>query len=469
MSNILGISCFFHDAAAALVRDSNILFASSSERYSKIKNDKFLNVSLINEIKSLGEIGETYYYEFPFLKKIRNLYSLQLNDIFLNPKKNLNYDLKYTSHHESHAALAYYTSPYSTAAVVVIDSIGELETISIWKASSSGLLKLRSYYYPYSIGLLYSAFTKRLGYTPNKDEYIIMGMAGYGEPKYTEQIMNDFVVNFKNCHRGISDTYLKAAKKEDIACSIQEVTKQLVLQVMQEAKILTNETNLCYGGGVALNCSINTHIYSIFENIFINSNPGDAGSSLGCILAHLKKKIKFSPYLGHDIKANINPKEVAKELIKKKVVGIAHGKAEFGPRALGNRSILACSINKGIKTRVNYIKGREQFRPLAPVVLEEYAEEFFECKNKKYPFMQFAIKARDKKIIPAAVHIDGTSRIQTVNYKQNSLLYNIVYEYFKITGIPVLINTSLNIKDQPLLNDEFDKKNFKSKYNLKIF
>lgn len=469
MKNLLGVSAFFHDAAVSVIGDNKILFASSSERFSKIKNDKNLNQTLLSHAFSLGEVAQSYYYEIPFLKKLRNLYSFQLNDIFLNPSKQLDLCLNYTSHHESHAALAFYTSPYKSSAVVVIDAIGELETISIWKAENNNLTKLRSYYYPYSIGLLYSAFTKRLGFVPNKDEYIVMGMAGYGEPKFVENIFNDFVVNFKNCHKGIPENYLKSAKKEDIACSIQDVVKTLVLQVMKEAKELTREDNLCYGGGVALNCNVNSHIFSIFKNIFINSNPGDAGSSLGCILAHTKQKIKFSPYLGYNIKDKIDPKTVVKEILKNKVVGIAHGRAEFGPRALGNRSLLACPFSRGIKNRVNYIKGREQFRPLAPVVLEEFADELFYTNGKKYPFMQFTLKAKDKKIIPGAVHVDGTSRVQTVNRLQNPTLYDILFEYYKITGIPALINTSLNIKDQPLLNDEFDKKSFNSKYNLKVF
>jgi carbamoyltransferase len=474
MSNtILGVSSFFHDAAVSVVRDGKVVFASSSERFSKIKNDKYLHKNLIDFINREFKIDKVIYYENPLRKNLRQVYSLQLNNIVFSPKLELkklfNCDVSYASHHHSHAALAFYTSDFNSAAVIVIDAIGEFETVSIWKGVNNSLKKLKSYYYPISIGLLYSAFTKLLGFTPNKDEYIVMGLAGYGEPIYFEKIMNDFVYSFKNVHKGISSNYLKNAKKEDIAASINEVARYLVLDIARFAKQITNETNLCYGGGVALNCSINTSLYDIFENIFINPNPGDAGSSLGAILALQNKKINFSPYLGTDIKCKLNPREIALYLSKNNIAGIAHGRAEFSPRALGNRSILACPFKKNIKTQVNYIKGREQFRPLAPVILEEHAEDFFECENRKFPYMQFAIKAKDKKTIPAAVHVDGTSRVQTVSYKQNSNLYNILYEYKKITGIPVLINTSLNLRDQPLLNDEIDKLKFLSKYNLKVF
>lgn len=470
---ILGISSFFHDAAVSVIRDNKILFASSSERFSKIKNDKNLDKNLTNYIKKQYKIDKLIYYENPFLKNLRQIYSLQVNDFAFSPKLELeklfNCEVSYVNHHHSHAALAYYTSTFSSAAIIVIDAIGEFETVSIWKGTNNSLEKLKSYYYPVSIGLLYSAFTKLLGFTPNKDEYIVMGLAGYGKPIYFEKIMNDFIYSFKNVHKGISPSYLKNAKREDLAASVNEVAKFLVLDIARFAKLITGESNLCYGGGVALNCNINSSLFDIFDNIYINPNPGDAGSSLGAILAYQNKKISFSPYLGTNIKCKLNPKEIALHLSKHNIAGIAHGRAEFGPRALGNRSILACAYKKSIKTQVNYIKGREQFRPLAPVVMEEYAKEFFDCNNKKFPYMQFAIKAKDKKAIPAAVHIDGTSRVQTVNYKQNPNLYNILNEYYKITGIPILVNTSLNFRDQPLLNDEIDKLKFSSKYNLKVF
>jgi len=470
---VIGASAFFHDASLSVVDNNKILFASSSERFSKVKNDKNLAPELL-EYLSCYKPEKVIYYENDILKKIRQLYSFQLDSIFLNPKNILKHtfnvnNIETSSHHESHAALAFYTSPYETAAIMVIDAIGEFETITIWKGSSSGLIKLKSYYYPNSIGLLYSAFTKRLGLIPNKEEYIMMGMAGYGRPIYFEQIMNDFIVSSKNVHKGICDNYLKKCKKEDIACSVNEVTRFCVMEIAREALKLTGEKNLCYGGGVALNCSVNSSLFNIFENIYINSNPGDAGSSLGCILAKTNKKINFTPYLGYNIKANINPKEVAQAIIKNKAAGIAHGKAEFSPRALGNRSILADARNIKTKELVNSIKGREQFRPLAPVVMEEYAEQYFECHGKQYPYMQFTVNVKDRNLIPAAVHIDNTCRLQTVNYKQNPLLYSILYEYNKLTGIPVLINTSLNIKNQPLLNDNIDKHKFSSKYSLKVF
>lgn len=470
---IIGASAFFHDASISVVNNNKILFASGSERFSKIKNDKYLCPELITHL-SQYEPSRVVYYENPVMKKLRQIYSFQLSDIFLNPKhilKNMFHvnNIETCSHHESHAALAFHTSPYKTAAIMVIDAIGEFETITIWQGSPTGIVKLKSYYYPNSIGLLYSAFAKRLGLIPNKEEYIMMGMAGYGRPVYFEHIMNDFIVSSKNVHKGISDVYLKGCKKEDIACSVNEVARFCVMEIAREALKLTGEKNLCYGGGVALNCSVNSSLFDVFENVHINSNPGDAGSSLGCILAKTNKKINFTPYLGYNIRANIDPREVAQSILRNKAVGIAHGRAEFGPRALGNRSILADASSIKTKKIVNNIKGREQFRPLAPVVMQEYAEQYFECHNRQYPYMQFTVAAKDKALIPAAVHVDNTCRLQTVNYKQNPLLYSILYEYNKLTGIPVLINTSLNIKNRPLLNDYMDKQKFSSKYSLKVF
>ena len=222
-------------------------------------------------------------------------------------------------------------------------------------------------------------------------------------------------------------------------------------------------------GGCALNCSANTLLWGVFDNVWIMQNPGDAGSSLGAAAALYEKHLNWNdPYLGYDLGGNYPVKEIIAELVKNKIAAVATGRAEYGPRALGNRSILADPRDPNIKDKVNQIKKRELFRPFAPVVLEEYADKWFDM-NFTSPYMQYAVKCLQPEKIPSVVHQDGTSRVQTVNRKQHPGLYEVLSNWHKITGIPILLNTSLNIKGQPLLNDEIDIKKWESVYGQKIF
>ncbi|MCJ8276950.1 MAG: hypothetical protein MJK18_08915, partial [Bdellovibrionales bacterium] len=372
---ILGISALSHDASLTLIEEGEILMASHSERYSRVKNDAYLNDSIVDEMRSFGEPDQIVWYEKPWKKKSRQLYAGQWSEALSFkhlPKKYLkNWDLHktpltYQDHHESHAAGGFYTSPFDEATVVVIDAIGEWDTVSLWQASADeGLKCLKRIQYPYSLGLLYSAFTQRCGLKPNEEEYILMGMAAYGKPIYRNQIKSDFFDSKRpfqvkeSFHRGIGD-YLPDADLMDLAASIQQLTEETILDFMKMAQKLYPSNNLIYSGGVALNCLANNKLYDLFPKIWIMPNPGDAGSSLGAAAAYYKKPLHWkTPYLGTLIPGDYPVKELLKELLSGNIVGVANGRAEFGPRALGNSSLFADPSAANGKEKVNEIKKRQ--------------------------------------------------------------------------------------------------------------
>ena len=472
---ILGINDGSHDAAVTLLDGPNILYASHAERHSKVKNDHNLNSKIIEEVLSFGKPEMVTFYEKRFLKKTRLILKggkkYKKNNFKLS-----DYDLfeeKQFSHHKSHAAAGYYTSPFRDAAIVVIDAIGEWNTSSIWIGQDKDIKKIYSKNYPFSFGLFYSAFTKLVGLNPGTDEYILMGMAAYGDYKKYYNIINQYFSSTKkqkyNFHKGIVDwdhSINIEKEKFNIAAAVQKVYEDRLLEFMQFAKKITGKSNLVFMGGCALNCSANTKLFDIYENIWIMPSPGDSGSSLGVAALSYGSHVNWNgPYLGTDIPGEYPVKNAIKDLSIKKVAVVATGRAEFGPRALGNRSILADPRDPNIKNIVNKIKKREEFRPFAPVVLEEYADEWFEMSQKESPYMQFAVKCKKQNQVPSVVHYDGTSRVQTVNEKQNSGLYSLLKEWHKHSGVPILLNTSLNIKNQPLLNDSADLIKWKEIYN----
>jgi carbamoyltransferase len=447
---ILGVSEGFHDAAVTLVNDDgDILYASHSERYSKIKNDRHIHPLLLYKLKPYDKVA---YYEKNWLKNTRRFLFGQL------PKKSdISYDESFY-HHESHAAAGFYTAPFDEADILVIDSIGEWDTISIWRGTTENgapkMKKVKSWKYPYSLGLFYSAVTQRVGLKPNEDEYILMGMAAYGEPIYD---MSELL--YRNNHKGIGN-YLPNARNEDLAASAQALYERELLKIIDK---YCKHDNLVFMGGCALNCSANSKIQN--KNIWIMPNPGDAGSSLGAAALSLGKKLKWKdPYLGYDIQRKISPKEVAQYLVDYSYCGVASGRSEFGPRALGNRSLLA-DPRRDIKNTVNQIKQRQLFRPFAPVILEEYADEYFEGPMNEY--MQFVAQAKHD--YSSVTHVDGTARVQVVKKDCGSVIRPILEEFYELTGVPMLLNTSLNIKGMPMVNDEKDAHLFQSKYNVKVF
>lgn len=432
----LGVSEGFHNSSVCYVENGEILFASESERYTGFKNDKWVP----GELLELYDYDNMVYYEKPFKKNIRRLLAGQSWE-----KTRFKYD-NYYSHHLSHAAAGYYTAPFKECNILVIDAIGEWETITIW----DNLKKLRSWSYPYSLGLLYSAVTQYLGFKPNEEEYIVMGMSAFGEPIYNYEYLL-----YENNHRGIKS--LKG-KPEDIAASIQKLYEDELLKLVN----MCPKKNLILMGGCALNCVANSKIKG--KNIWIMPSPGDAGSSLGASALKQGKINWEHPYLGYDISRHINPKEVVDDLLENKIVGVANGRAEFGPRALGNRSLLG-DPRYDIKDTVNTIKRRQKFRPFAPAILEEFADEYFEGPMNRY--MQFVAKAKHD--YKSVTHVDGTARVQVVEKDCKSVIRPILEEFYKRTKVPMLLNTSLNIKGKPMVNTEKDANKFTERYNINVW
>ena len=484
---ILGINCLNHDAAMAVVEIKDgigkILWAAHAERYSKVKNDHYLNWGIVNEANTYGPFNKIVYYEKPWLKKTRQLYAGQYGNALSYtelPQWHLDhFNIKidqYVKHHDSHAAAGYFTSPFRDATILTVDAIGEWDTASISTAEKIWIQRKETIRYPSSLGILYSAFTHRCGLKPAEEEYILMGMAAYGTPKYKDDIYNDFVVQspFKlkqNLHRGLGDWHPEADVM-DIAASIQEVTEECLADLWSRASKYGSR-NLVYAGGVALNCAANRKLANLglFDNIWIIPNPGDAGSSLGCIAASEKQFIQWqNPFLGHNIDGEYPVDALIKELKENKMVGVASGRAEFGPRALGNRSLLADPRGQDIKDLVNSIKKRQKFRPFAPAILEEDVNDYFTLPTgvKNTPYMQYTAACTHGKDYPAIIHYDNTSRVQTVRKSDNPGFHELLTEWKKQTGCPMLLNTSLNIKGQPIVNDREDGKAFTKKYGVKV-
>lgn len=490
---ILGFSAGFHDAAVSILdHKGDIVFAGHSERYSKVKNDSHISIGLINDIQQ-HYIHTAAYYETPWKKQLRRLYSGEGFDfsklttkqiferefaslLFNKPKNIVSH-----SHHKSHVAAGFQTSPFTRATVVVIDAIGEFDTISIWGAEYNhmGHAKYKLLWnqtYPNSIGLFYSAITEKVGLKPNEDEYILMGMSAYGR-RSNEHFKSLFIddewnITFKhNLHTGIDDDMWNSkAHDADVAANAQQLAENLIYNVMRRAKDFKFSNNLVYMGGVALNCLANRNLGDYFDKIWIMPNPGDAGSSLGAAALSYGMHINWRDgYLGHNISGEYPVNELLDHLIKDKIVGVASGRAEFGPRALGNRSLLADPRGPDIKEKVNAIKRRQQFRPFAPVILEEMANQYFDMPNNwvNSRYMQTVANCRRPDLFPAIVHVDGTSRVQTVP-KDGSGIRELLEKWYVLTDCPMLLNTSLNIRGEPMVNDRDDADRFEQLYGIKV-
>ena len=495
--NYLGISSGFHDSAISLIDDSgNILFAGHTERYSKFKHDKHLNIDIVKDALSYATSRdiEVHYYERPLMKYLRQLRSGEkpvlanlstkqiigeglLHKIFDGRKGKVHTH----NHHLSHAAAGFQTSPYDDATVVVIDAIGEFDTISIWNAwyDKNGVAQYKKLWgqrYPDSIGLFYSAMTERVGLRPLDEEYILMGMAAYGNDRSVKDMSTELIESYKditfkdNLHTGVSKSFLEGEDEMNIACSAQLVAEQLITNVISKAKSLGGSKNLVYGGGVALNCLANRLLGNFYDNIWIMPNPGDAGSSLGAAALGYGKRINWTnAFLGHDITGEYPVNKLLDHLTTTGIVGVANGRAEFGPRALGHRSLLADPRGKEIKDKVNEIKRRQKFRPFAPIILEEYADMYFDMPrgfdNSRY--MQVIARCRHPELFPAIVHFDGTSRVQTVP-DDGSGIRQLLEKWYVLTGCPMLLNTSLNIRGEAMVNNREDADRFEKLYNVKV-
>lgn len=492
--SILGISAGFHDAGATVIdHRGDIVFAAHSERYSKFKNDENFSYGLLEELRQYhNDVDTVAYYERPWAKQLRCWYAGQgLNWHQLTAsqcvRRQLGENFKHVpilsfNHHLSHAAGGFQTSPFERATVVVIDAVGEFDTVTIWGAEydSRGQAqyhRLWSQQYPNSVGMFYSAVTKRVGLHPMDEEYILMGMAAYGDSKHTSEklrldlIDSEWEIRFKeNLHLGLATKYLSDHTEFDIAAGAQDLVEDLILNVMIRARNFKWSPNLVYMGGVALNCAANARIGNYFDRIWIMPCPGDAGSSLGAAALAYGARVNWrDAFLGHNIPGAYPVNALLDELVSNRIVGVASGRAEFGPRALGNRSLLADPRGPEIKDRVNEIKRRQKFRPFAPVILEELADTYFDMPRgwASSRYMQSIARCRVPDLFPAIIHHDGTSRVQTVP-RDGSGIRQLLEKWYVMTDCPMLLNTSLNVRGEPMVNDRADADRFETLYGIKV-
>jgi len=566
---ILGISAFYHDSAACLLHNDTIVAAAQEERFTRIKNDERFPVNAIcfclkQAGISLHEVDYTVFYEKPFLKFERIIEThvafapkgiisfwksmpvwikekiFQKKEIIrklteIDPDWKYNREnLLFTEHHHSHASSAFFPSPFEDALVLTLDGVGEWNTTTVAQGSGNKIEFLLEINYPHSIGLLYSAFTTYLGFKVNCDEYKVMGLAPYGKPRFVETIYDhlidvkedgsfrlnmdyfDYASGLRMTNRNFHALFGAVPRERgseltafhmDIACSIQKVTEEVMLRIVNHLHARYGHENLCLAGGVALNCVVNGKILreSRFKNIWIQPAAGDAGGALGAAFEvyymHLDQP-RIDPNVGNDkmnysllgpsfgkeeikvalTKNNFSFREmkddlyysfIAGEIAKGKIVGWFDGRMEYGPRALGSRSILGDARNPEMQSVMNMkIKFRESFRPFAPAVLEEFAPDYFET-DKASPYMLLVSYLKDKhrmpeladgkelsgtdklkqirSSVPAITHVDFSARLQTVNPSGNPSFYKLLSAFYQLTGCPMIINTSFNVMDEPIV------------------
>ncbi|KNY25715.1 carbamoyltransferase [Pseudobacteroides cellulosolvens] len=567
MEKILGISAYYHDSAAALLVDGVIIAAAQEERFTRKKQDERFPVNAVNyclsEAKiSIRDVDKIVYYEKPLLKFERLLETyiscsprgfasyIKSMPIWLKEKLFLKKLLKtelaslgnckvnelpqllFTEHHMSHAASAFYPSPFKKAAVLCVDGVGEWATTSVWMGEDNSLTPLWQMDFPHSLGLLYSAFTYYTGFKVNSGEYKLMGLAPYGNPTYVDLILDNIIdlkddgtfrLNMKyfNYTTGLTMTSNEFHKlfggpprksesvitqrEMDIARSIQQVTEEIILRLSRTIKKETGAENLCLAGGVALNCVANGRVLSegIFKDIWIQPASGDSGGALGAALSVWHQYLKQprnsakgdsmkGSYLGpsqkpesikdylDSVKAkykNLNDDELyanlAKILVEGKVIGWFQGRMEFGPRALGGRSIIGDPRNSKMQSVMNLkIKYRESFRPFAPSVLHEKAGDYFQLDHESPYMLLVAPVVQDIRVnmtkeqdelfgieklnvarssIPAVTHVDYSARVQTVHEETNPRYYRLIKEFGKLSGCSVIVNTSFNVRGEPIV------------------
>jgi len=572
MTSILGISAFYHDSAACLVVNGDIIAAAQEERFSRKKHDASCPINAINFVLEYGnlklnDIDHIVFYEKPFLKFERLLETylafapsgyksfsmsmplwlkeklFQKKMLFNELKKSdRNYNdinkINFSEHHFSHAASAFYPSPFEDATILTLDGVGEWATTTVCEGKGENIKIVKEINFPHSIGLLYSAFTYYTGFKVNSGEYKVMGLAPYGEPKFKDKIYKELIdvkedgsfrlnMDYFNYATGLTMTNDKFSKlfgktvrdpeKEpltqfhmDIASSIQVVIEEIILKITKSLSENMESKNLCLAGGVALNCVANGKILNkeIYKNIWIQPAAGDAGGALGAAIGFWHQELKNKrivnkkdnmkgSYLGpsyednkvekilNSIKANYKKYEenklidiVANEIANGKTVGWFQNRMEFGPRALGSRSIIADPRNENMQKELNLkVKFRESFRPFAPSILKEDLSNWFEL-NCDSPYMllvadikndlKIDMSEKDKKLfgidklnikrstIPAVTHVDYSSRIQTVHEETNHKYYKLLKKFKNITNCPVLVNTSFNVRGEPIVCDVKD-------------
>ena len=565
---ILGVSAFYHDSAACLIYDGEITAAAQEERFTRKKHDsKFPHHAISYCIKEAGisssDISHVVFYEKPFIKFERLLEtylafvpkgfrsfassmplwikeklfqkSILINELSKSLGDNISWGerLLFSEHHLSHAASAFYPSPFESAAVLTLDGVGEWTTTSLAVGNGKELKVIKEIHFPHSLGLLYSSFTYYTGFKVNSGEYKVMGLAPYGEPKYADLITENLIhiaddgsfqldMNYFDYATGLTMTNKKfdalfggpprqpesdlTQREMDLAASIQKVTEDIIIKLAKGISKETGEKNLCLAGGVALNCIANGILLreKIFENIWIQPAAGDAGGALGAALSvwhmHLEKERKLSShrdgmrgsYLGpefsnKEIEESLNEcgaiyhklteedllEKTTSALVDQKTIGWMQGRMEFGPRALGGRSIIADPRSPSMQRLLNLkVKYRESFRPFAPSILAEHVSEWFK-QTTCSPYMLFVADIQENKrltntdeekalfgveklnvprsIIPAVTHIDYSARIQTVHSDTNPKYHSLISKFYEVTGCPLVVNTSFNVRGEPII------------------
>ena len=533
--NILGISAFYHDSAAAIIIDGHVVAACEEERFSRIKHDNHFPYEAINRCLTLAnltinDIDAVAYYEKPLLKFERILETfirtypkgirpfIQAIPDWLGQKIQVEHIIRadigfkkkiyYIPHHVSHAASSYFTSAFTHAAILTIDGVGEYQTTGLWHAKQGNIKPLASINFPDSVGLLYSTFTAFLGFKINEDEFKVMGLAAYGQPTYVPQMKKLIDVKKDGSFRmdmhyfGYQHTYTMwnrsfeklfgsprkpnepvTKRHKDIAASIQYMTEEIFFAMLNHLYDETKEKNLCMSGGVALNALANGKLYqkTKFTHIHVLGSASDSGTAIGAALytyhtllghanhEHLQTLSLGTSYTNEEIERILECYPVSytkitdeqtllnttvRYLANGNIIGWFQGQMEFGPRALGNRSILSTTHPRNMKTKMNIIKRREQFRPFAGSALQETVHHFFDVPEKNHysPFMNFCFQVKKEKqeALAAIVHNDGTCRIQTVS-PDNGIYYRLIKTYFKKTGIGCILNTSFNLKGEPIV------------------
>lgn len=562
---IVGISAFYHDSAVALIKDGEVIFAAQEERYTRKKNDSAFPTLALNEALrfaklELNQVDQVVFYEKPFLKferlletylafapkgifsfwksmpiwikekiflkRIINKHLLQIDEKW----KGMESRLLFSQHHLSHAASAFYPSPFKDAMILTVDGVGEWTTTSISKGIGSEILPLKEILFPHSLGLLYSAFTYYLGFKVNCDEYKVMGLAPYGTPRFKDLIFEKLIdlradgsfrlnmeyFSYASGLKMVGSKFEKLfghpvrSKTEeltlfhmDVAASIQKVTEEVMLLIVQQMHNEFGGDNLCLAGGVALNCVANGRILrdSPYKNIWIQPAAGDAGGALGAALAayyeYTQKERVVLPqdsmsgallgscFSNEEVRVELDKLNlsyeylddhvlfdaIAADIDRGSVVGFFRGRMEFGPRALGARSIIGDARNRTMQSTMNLkIKYRESFRPFAPIVMEEHCSDYFEM-DVKSPYMMLVAQVAQNQLIsqntveafgieklnqirstiPAVTHVDNSARIQTVSSTSNRALYGVLDAFYQLTGCPVLINTSFNVMNEPIV------------------
>ncbi|MBD3379553.1 MAG: hypothetical protein GF408_03720 [Candidatus Omnitrophica bacterium] len=536
--NLLGISCFYHDSAASLLKDGKIAAAVQEERFSREKNTSAFPINAVNYCVQAGgisfeDLDAVVFHEKPFLKFARVVsehirsypFSFTnfmrtmphwLSDRLSLPiilEKEIGYTGKifFVKHHLSHAAAAFLASPFDEAAIMTVDGVGEWATATVGKGAGGKVEIFGELRYPDSLGLLYTAVTSYLGFEANGGEGKVMGLAGYGEPVYLDKFreivkiaedgsfkLDESYFGFNRASRMFSRKFLRTfgparrrereieKRHEDIAASLQIFLEEVLLKMAVFVRNKTGCRRLCAAGGVFLNCVANARILAEagFEDIFVQPASGDSGGALGAALyadnvlygeprryemehAYLGPEFSrseiYRALVNNDIAYEELPEEeiirrTAAALSEGKIAGWFRGRTELGPRALGNRSILADPTDPAMKDILNRkIKHREPFRPFAPSVLEEEAEDYFELKVRS-PFMLLAprVKKEKKNTIPAVTHVDGTARVQTVSRRTNPSYWRLIDRFRSVKGVPMLLNTSFNLRGEPIVNSPHD-------------